>query len=108
METRAQALRRPVIPRHPRENGEKAVIHFNQSPWIPAFAGMTSAKIHRFAVPDAPKYGGAANAAPRRPGTDSPSATLAPRRANSRRFGTLRAAYSIRPITIFWTSLVPS
>ena len=31
-----------VIPRHPRESGEKAGIHFNQEDlWIPAFAGMT-------------------------------------------------------------------
>ena len=34
--------KRPVIPCRPRESGEKAGIHFNhESPWIPAFAGMT-------------------------------------------------------------------
>ena len=36
MEGRAQALRKPVIPRHPRESGEEAGIHSIESPWIPA------------------------------------------------------------------------
>ena len=42
METRAPALRKPVIPCHSRGNGRKAGIRFShESLRIPAFAGMT-------------------------------------------------------------------
>ncbi len=44
METRAQVLRKSVIPCHPRESGEKAGIHFNPKALDSRFRGNDGLK----------------------------------------------------------------